>query len=149
MPYHLTTLKGDQIMAKSKVDYIAQGLADQQAGRNRNVTFKKGSWQENAYDDGFNQGIRAAAVRAEAEKQADIAMREDRPAEYFGDAGATQAAHGDKSGAHMAARMEHIRILRKDAASEQDARRKARLLAKANVIAGRLSVDIDRVTARV
>jgi hypothetical protein len=41
-------------MAKSKADYIEQGRADAAAGGARKIGFTRNSWQENAYDLGFN-----------------------------------------------------------------------------------------------
>jgi len=49
-------------MAKTKQDYFNQGYSDFNNEVERNNKFTSGSWQENAYDSGYNQGIKERAV---------------------------------------------------------------------------------------
>lgn len=138
-------------MAKSKADYYADGKADHENGNPRKTSFTKNSWQENAYDAGFNDAFRVTAqkqaalqiacdaeaartarddggfgvFKSEAEAQADIAMREDRPVEHFSPS--------------MNARHAHIANLRAQADKEPNAARQARLRGKANEVMARMA----------
>jgi hypothetical protein len=64
-------------MAKSKADYIEQGRADAAAKVERNTRFTRNSWQENAYDAGYNAEFKRQASGEPAEKVGDTRTNAD------------------------------------------------------------------------
>ncbi len=155
-------------MAKSKADYYAEGKADHDNGVARRTGFTKNSWQENAYDAGFNDALRVqaekqAAVQIMSAAEAARTARDDGGCLTFETVQAMATAPADQRIAPTTfvkpapvvkidnpprvmrtgnptfdARYSHVACLRADADKETNPVRAARLRAKANAITSRI-----------
>lgn len=113
-------------MAKTKQDYIEQGRADGSVGASRKSGFTKNSWQENAYDLGYNEAYKqylSQGLRMAADAETDRLVKSD----FMPYAPRALPVYDLPT-----AVTEHIRRLNEDAAACPDPRRKARLYNKAN-----------------
>lgn len=135
-------------MALKKADYIAQGREDGSTGAPRREGFTKNSWQENAYDLGYNEAYkeyvsRGNAMAADLENEAHARSLETvgttEVVELRVPVAVAEAIKANPKGAEDAlgkygvphAVIEHINYLHRQRATCTDEKRRLRLLDKA------------------
>lgn len=125
-------------MAMSKQDYIALGRNDFVQGARRIFGVGKGatnSWQENAYDEGYNAAAREAAVQ---EQQNDKTLHT-----------AVDPSEPDHGACALAMHLEHLRTQANDANRAGDNKRRNRLINKVGELLARHRVRLEAVGIQV